>query len=60
VEGLTPVENGKVVLQVLSGKPTDKNARPVKKEMTMAELSQYEMPAYSLNVIRVKVAGTKK
>lgn len=60
VEGLTPVENGKVVLQVLSGKPTDKNARPVKKEITMAELSQYEMPAYSLNVIRVKVAGTKK
>ena len=59
VEGLTPVENGKVVLQVLSGKPTDKNARPVKKEITMAELSQYEMPAYSLNVIRVKVAGTK-
>ena len=54
VEGLTQTENGKAVLQVLSGKPTDKNARPVKKDVSVTELSQYEMPAYSLSVIRIK------
>ena len=45
VEGLTQTE---------SGKPTDKNARPVKKDVSVTELSQYEMPAYSLSVIRIK------
>ena len=42
------------LLPVLSGKPTDKNARPVKKDVSVTELSQYEMPAYSLSVIRIK------
>ena len=54
VEGLAQTENGKAVLQVLSGKPTDKNVRPVKKDVFVTELSQYEMPAYSLSVIRIK------
>ena len=60
VEGLAQTENGKAVLQVLSGKPTDKNARPVKKDVSVAELSQYEMPAYSLSVIRIKADETTK
>lgn len=60
VEGLTQTENGKAVLQVLSGKPTDKNARPVKKDVSVTELSQYEMPAYSLSVIRIKSDEMKK
>ena len=60
VEGLAQTENGKAVLQVLSGKPTDKNARPVKKDVSVTELSQYEMPAYSLSVIRIKADETTK
>ena len=60
VEGLVQTEKGKAVLQVLSGKPTDKNARPVKKDVSVAELSQYEMPAYSLSVIRIKADETAK
>lgn len=46
-------EEGQVTLQVLSGTPTDQRARPVKKVISMAALSQYEMPAYSLSVIRI-------
>ena len=48
-----PLQAGQATLHVLSGSPTDRQARPVEKEVSVADLSQYEMPAYSLSVIRI-------
>ena len=55
LNGLT-LQDGQATLHVLSGVPTDRQARPVKKEIAVADLSQYEMPAYSLSVIRIHAA----
>lgn len=55
LNGLT-LQDGQATLHVLSGVPTDQQARPVKKEIAVADLSQYEMPAYSLSVIRIHAA----
>lgn len=41
------------VKNVLTGTPTDKQARPVTSSMEVGEALPYEMPAYSLTVIRI-------
>lgn len=40
-------------LEVLQGKPDDKTAAPKKSSMKVGQTTQYEMPAYSLSVIRI-------
>lgn len=48
--GLT---NSSAVLHVLSGKPSDQHVRPQESTITVSEKFDYEMPAYSLSVIRI-------
>ena len=40
-------------LHVLSGKPADKNVKPVSSSLAVGEDLAYEMPAYSLSVFRI-------
>lgn len=44
---------GEAVLNVLKGDPSDKTARPVEQTLRVGERFGYELPAYSLSVIRV-------
>jgi len=46
-------ESGKATLEVLQGKPSDKTATPKKSAIDVKPATQYEMPAYSLSVIRI-------
>jgi alpha-L-arabinofuranosidase len=39
---------------VLTGKPADKNAKPVTSPITVSELFSTELPAYSFTVIRIR------
>ena len=48
--GLT---NSSAVLHVLSGKPSDQHVRPQESTINVSEKFDYEMPAYSLSVIRI-------
>lgn len=48
--GLT---NSSAVLHVLSGKPSDQHVRPQESTTNVSEKFDYEMPAYSLSVIRI-------
>ena len=45
--------NSSAVLHVLSGKPSDQHAKPQESTITVSEKFDYEMPAYSLSVIRI-------
>lgn len=51
---------GEAVVKVLAGAPDDKSARPVEDTLQVGEQFDYEMPAYSLSVIRVKSAAPEK
>ena len=44
---------GEAVLNVLKGDPSDKTARPVEQTLRVGERFGYELPAYSLSVIRM-------
>jgi len=46
-------ESGRATLEVLQGKPSDKTATPKKSAIDVKPATQYEMPAYSLSVIRI-------
>ncbi|MFT3822505.1 MAG: alpha-L-arabinofuranosidase C-terminal domain-containing protein [Chitinophagaceae bacterium] len=46
--------NSEAVKTVLTGKPGDKNARPVTAAYTVAAKSAIELPAYSFTLIRIK------
>ena len=48
--GLT---NSSAVLHVLSGKPSDQHVRPQESTINVSEKFDYEMPAYSLSVVRI-------
>ena len=48
--GLT---NSSAVLHVLSGKPSDQHVKPQESTINVSEKFDYEMPAYSLSVIRI-------
>lgn len=45
--------NSSAVLHVLSGKPSDQHVKPQESTITVSENFDYEMPAYSLSVIRI-------
>lgn len=45
--------NSSAVLHVLSGKPSDQHAKPQESTTNVSEKFDYEMPAYSLSVIRI-------
>lgn len=45
------------LLTVMKGKPDDRNVKPEESKLTVSEQFEYELPAYSFSVIRVK---TKK
>lgn len=45
--------NSSAVLHVLSGKPSDQHAKPQESTINVSEKFDYEMPAYSLSVIRI-------
>lgn len=48
------VQNGAAAtLEVLQGQPDDKTATPKKGSMEVGRTTQYDMPAYSLSVIRI-------
>lgn len=56
----TTLELGKLVtakskatVEVLQGQPSDRGAVPSKKDISMSETTQYDMPAYSFSVIRI-------
>jgi alpha-L-arabinofuranosidase len=53
LQGLT-IADSKATKVVLTGKPSDKNARPVESTCTVAENFVTELPAYSFTVIRIK------
>lgn len=54
---LPSLEGGQrtAIKTVLTGKPTDKQACPVTSNIEVGETLPYEMPAYSLTVIRIKM-----
>lgn len=45
--------NSSAVLHVLSGKPSDQHAKPQESTINVSEKFDYEMPAYSLSVVRI-------
>ena len=45
--------NSSAVLHVLSGKPSDQHVKPQESTINVSEKFDYEMPAYSLSVIRI-------
>ena len=47
------IDSQQAVLKVLSGKPADRQAKPVESALSVSERFDYEMPAYSLSVIRI-------
>jgi alpha-L-arabinofuranosidase len=49
-----PVAEGEGVLTVLQGGPTDEKARPENRTISVAPEFEFEVPAYSLSVIRMK------
>jgi alpha-L-arabinofuranosidase len=44
----------KAILTVLKGNPTDKDAKPFEREIEVSEKFGYQLPGYSLSVIRIK------
>ena len=54
------VKPGQAVLKVLAGKPADRDVEPVESTLEVADKFAYEMPAYSLSVIRIPAADTEK
>lgn len=52
--------SSEAVLKVLSGKPTDREAKPVESSLQVSGKFSYEMPAYSLSVIRIPAVVSKK
>lgn len=58
--GCPEVKPGKAVLKVLAGKPADRTAEPVESTLEVSDRFVYEMPAYSLSVIRIPAADTEK
>ncbi|MBF4472956.1 alpha-L-arabinofuranosidase C-terminal domain-containing protein [Flavobacterium sp. HJJ] len=54
------LENTQAVKTVLTGEPSDKNARPTVTSCSASELAKTELPAYSFTVYRIKTIGTKK
>jgi len=46
-------KSAKATLEVLQGKPDDKTATPKKSTVEAGQTTRYEMPAYSLSVIRI-------
>lgn len=54
------VKSGQAVLKVLAGKPADRDVEPVESTLEVADKFAYEMPAYSLSVIRIPAADTEK
>lgn len=52
--------NKKAVLSVLTGQPGDASATPVTSTIDVAQQCTYDMPAYSLSVIRIKALQTSK
>lgn len=51
--------NSEAALSVLSGKPADQHAKPVESTISVSGKFDYEMPAYSLSVIRIPSQLTK-
>lgn len=51
--------SNEAVLKVLSGKPTDREAKPVESSLQVSGKFSYEMPAYSLSVIRIPAMESK-
>ena len=47
------LEGCTITKTVLSGKPDDKQARPVSSEIKLKNDDRYKMPAYSFTVIRI-------
>ena len=47
------IDGQQAVLKVLSGEPADRQAKPVQGTLTVSERFDYEMPAYSLSVVRI-------
>lgn len=47
-------------LSVLTGKPSDRRAEPKESKLNVSEEMTYEMPAYSLSVIRIPATSAKK
>lgn len=47
-------------LTVLKGQPSDRNATPVKSQVTVSEKFDYELPAYSFHVIRIPAVQQEK
>lgn len=45
--------NSSAVLHVLSGKPADQHVKPQESTINVSEKFDYEMPAYSLSVVRI-------
>lgn len=54
------IDSQQAVLKVLSGKPADRQAKPVESALSVSERFDYEMPAYSLSVIRITDKGLKQ
>lgn len=55
--GSLVASGSRATLEVLQGMPSDSRTKPVSSELTVGPDTEYEMPAYSLSVIRIK--GTK-
>ena len=53
------IDGKEAVLHVLSGKPTDKDAKPVESTLQVSDSFSYQLPAYSLSVIRIPMAELK-
>ncbi len=51
--------SSEAVLNVLTGKPVDQNVKPVESKLKVSEKFDYELPAYSLNVICIKTKTVK-
>ncbi|KOH44065.1 alpha-L-arabinofuranosidase C-terminal domain-containing protein [Sunxiuqinia dokdonensis] len=49
-----PILEGEAVLSVLQGNPTDEKARPENRTISLGEPFEYNLPAYSFSVIRMK------
>ena len=48
------ITGNEVVKTVLKGTPDDKNARPLQSTVSLPDISEIEIPAYSFTVIRIK------
>lgn len=48
------ITGNEVIKTVLTGTPDDKNARPLQSTVSLSDISEIEIPAYSFTVIRIK------